>query len=265
MKCHNIYNVAVVTLGIIIITSHFAVAQVTIPQSARQAKTYYNEGIKRLNLGDLNRALAHFTESLRNDSLYVPSHTGLQDVFIAKGKEDSIRAVYDNYIDMYPDNPVYIYLAARFFEPEVAEAEFQRVVAFDSLFYWGHVGLAQTFNIRGMFSEAAFHCSTAIAINPVIPDAQIVLGIAFENLGELDKAQNQYEKALFINPKVSPEAYLNLGMLYLEKTDTTKSIANLKLYLDFVTFGSEAEFARSQVDSMEVALLRAQILREIKK
>lgn len=258
---------AFVFLGIIIISSHFSTAQVLnpVPQNIRLAKTYYNEGIKLLNLGSLNGALANFTISLGNDPLYIPSHTGLQDVFIAKGKEDSIRAVYDGYVDMYPDSPAYIYLAARLFEPEVAEVEYLRVVGFDSLFYWGHVGLGQIYNTMGMFAEAAFYCSTAIGINPAIPDAQIALGVAFENLGEFDKAQKQYEKALFINPKVSPEAYLNLGMLYLEKADTTKSIDNLKLFLSFVTRGSEAEFARAQVDSMETALLRASIIRVIKK
>lgn len=267
MKCQKKYNVAIVILGIIIITSKFSAAQVNmiVPQNTRLAKTYYNEGIIHLNLGSFNRALANFKISLSNDSLYVPSHAGVQDVFVAMGKADSILAVYDSYIDRYPDNPTYIYLVARLLDPEVAEAEFQRVVAFDSLFYWGHIGLAQTYITLGMFSEAAFHCSTAIAINPVISDAQIVLGIAFENLGELDKAQEQYEKTLFINPKVSPEVYLNLGMLYLEKADTTKSIENLKRFIDFVTHGSEAEFARAQVDSMETALLRASIIKKIKK
>lgn len=257
----------IVILGIIITSSHFVTAQVfdPVPQNVHMSKTYYNEAIKHLNLGDLDRAQENFTISLSYDSLYVPSHAGLQDVFIAKGKEDSIRVIYDGYVDRYPDNPGYIYLAARLFETEIAEAEFKRVVAFDSLFYWGHFGLGQTYITIGMFAEAVFYCSTAIAINPLIPDAQIALGVALENLGDMDKAQKQYEKVLLINPKVSPEAYLNLGMLYLEKADTTKSIENLKLYLDFVTRGSEAEFARAQVDSMETALLRATILKEIKK
>lgn len=236
--------------------------QAQVANNVRIAKVYHNEGVKDRNLGNTNSALANFMVSLQNDSLFIPSHEGLQDILISLGKEDSIRAVYEGMVDRYPDNPVYIYLAARFLDADEAEAEYQRVVRFDSLFYWGYVGLGQNYITRGMFEEAARQCSTAIAINPVIPDAQLALGIALENLGDWRRARRQFEKALLINPKSVPDAYLNLAMLYIDLADTTNGLQQLRMYLDLVKQGSQAEFAQALADSIEASILRSEMMKK---
>ena len=163
------------------------------------------------------------------------------------------------------DNPgsnIYRYLRARLMELEEADSGYRAITDRDSLFYWGYFGLGQNYIRQGLFEEARNEFEKVIALNPVIPEAQLGLGIAYDNLGDFEKAERQYEKALLINADIIPEAYFHLGMLYSLKEDTAKVVENYRIFLDLVKQGPQADMAQTYIDSIEADLIRAAILNQ---
>jgi len=251
--------------------------QAQISYEARRTKNHYNEGVRLQNLGNSKRAIVQFESSLSYDSLYVPSHERLQDIFrFIPGKEDSIRAVYNSLKDSHPDNARYVYLAGRLLDVEEKESEFKRAIRLDSLFYWGYFGLGKIYLTTGLFDEAIKQFKKAIAINPAIPDAQLELGLAYENLDQCTKAVKQYKKVLHINPKVVPDAYYFLGRIYANQADTSQSpehfkqytsqsLEHFKKYLDLVKQGGYVDSARTRLSGMQTALDSLKFIEEIKK
>jgi len=250
--------------------------QVQISNKARRTKNHYNEGVRLQNLGNSKRAIVQFESSLSYDSLYVPSHARLQDIFrFIPGKEDSIRAVYISLKDSYPDNVIYVYLAGRLLDVEQKESEFKRAIRLDSLFYWGYFGLGNIYRTTGLLDESVEEFKKAIAINPAIPDAQLELGLVYESLDQCKKAVKQYKKALHINPKVVPDAYYFLGRLYADRADTSQSpeqfkqytsqsFEHFKNYLDLVKQGEYLDFARKHFYRMQTVLDSLKLIEEIK-
>ena len=122
--------------------------------------------------------------------------------------------------------------------------------------------MGQNYLRQGLFEEAREQFENALSLNPVIPEAQLGLGIAYYNLGDFQKALKQYEKALIINPGVIPEAYFHLGMLSNTQKDTIRTTENFQYYIGLVKNGSQVDLARSILDSIEAKLIEAALLEE---
>lgn len=80
---------------------------------------------------------------------------------------------------------------------------------------------ADIFMARKMYREAI---ETYQTIKPMTPVIQNKIGIAFHQMGELDAAKKQYERALKAN-KQYPEAHNNLGTIYYAKRNYRKAIS----------------------------------------
>ena len=238
---------------------------VKVPQEARLAKAYYNDGIRWLNAGRIDRAEIRFRESLSYDSLYIPSIERLANILKQQGKADSLSAAFKMRADMDSLNPVYTYITAVLGDTAEAEQMFNWVIKLDSTFFWGHFGLGRYKLNRNDYAGAIENLRTAVAVNPAYPDGQLTLGIAYEKSGDTTKALRQYQKTLCITPKAEPEAYLRIGFIYAERADTTLCMDYLQKYLDIVKEGAGFERARAQVNSIQAAIDRAKLLEEQRK
>ncbi len=220
----------------------------------RTAKVYYNEAVRLANLGRLKRALIYLKTSLENYPDFVPSHVKIQDMYLAMGKEDSIRTVYDDLKNIDPENPVYLYLHARLLDFEQSRREFEKIKEIDPEFYWSYVDLGYYHLNKGELDSAETEFRNAININPALLEGQIGLGSVFDNQGKRFLAIKQFNMALQINDKIAPEAYLQIGMIYDALRDTAKSLEYMRSFLEHMQAGPQYEFVRARVDSIEIKL-----------
>src|SRR5258707_13193258 len=76
------------------------------------------------------------------------------------------------------------------------------------------------------FEAAVASLQKFIAEKPEVAFAHFQLGYAYTALKRRDEARAEYERAMALDPKM-PEAYLNLGILLLDKQDYAAAVAPL--------------------------------------
>jgi Flp pilus assembly protein TadD len=76
------------------------------------------------------------------------------------------------------------------------------------------------------FEAAVASLQKFIAAKPEVAFAHFQLGYAYTALKRRDEARAEYERAMALDPKM-PEAYLNLGILLLDKQDYAAAVAPL--------------------------------------
>jgi tetratricopeptide (TPR) repeat protein len=86
-----------------------------------------------------------------------------------------------------------------------------------------HNNLGVLYDGRGLHDKALEEYEKAVAINPTFADAHSNLGVAYKRKGAYDKAIKEYEKALAGNPNLT-EARNNLGLAYYEQGMYDKAV-----------------------------------------
>lgn len=117
-----------------------------------------------------------------------------------------------------------------------AEDHYHRALKFDSTFAQAYAGLARVFWDLHSSEEEYFSanymdsvlilCNKALLLDDKSAEAYTILGDYFSFKGNIQKAIDQYNKALTINPNF-PEAYLGKGFLY-GQDDYINSIDNFR-------------------------------------
>jgi tetratricopeptide (TPR) repeat protein/predicted Ser/Thr protein kinase len=85
---------------------------------------------------------------------------------------------------------------------------------------------AITASVRHDFPQAVKTYTQIVEMSPDDSQVYVDLGDAFENNGDIDKAIENYEKAIKISNEQYPTPYLRAGVIYYRKQDTTKAMAN---------------------------------------
>ena len=76
------------------------------------------------------------------------------------------------------------------------------------------------------FGDAVKFYSEIVKLTPESSPAYVDLGYAYENDGNLDKALENYLKAIDLNKGQYATAFLRAGIIYQRKGDTDKATAN---------------------------------------
>jgi len=91
----------------------------------------------------------------------------------------------------------------------------------------GHHGLGVAYQNLGHLDEAIQEYKTALTLKPDYVEAHYYLGAVYRNLGRLEDAIQEYKAALTLNPKDN-KAYGNLGFIYLEQGRVSDALAAFK-------------------------------------
>lgn len=81
--------------------------------------------------------------------------------------------------------------------------------------------------------EAIAELNKAIEIDDKFIEARLMLGDIYTDFQEFDRAIDSYEKAIAIDPKYFPNAYLNLGEIQLKSGKYDGAVKSLEAYLEF--------------------------------
>jgi tetratricopeptide (TPR) repeat protein len=102
---------------------------------------------------------------------------------------------------------------------------------------------------QGMFDKAIPQYEQALSMDSLQPDIMVDLGACYHALGENDKADFQFRRALAINPK-HPVALFNMGVVSLTVSDTSSTRNWWTKYLDVATDQQQMQAVREQLSKM---------------
>jgi arylsulfatase A-like enzyme/Tfp pilus assembly protein PilF len=123
------------------------------------------------------------------------------------------------------------------------------------------------------FAEAAAVMEQLLTTNPGWSDLRDQLGVAYESLGDLERAEKTYREAIRVTPELAPEFALSLANVLVERGALDDAAAHARLALahdpkathemlariaaargDFTTARREAELARSDFVLAQILL-----------
>ncbi|MDR2701591.1 MAG: tetratricopeptide repeat protein, partial [Spirochaetaceae bacterium] len=168
---------------------------VAVPLMAQDAEFYFNRGVENFNAGNLDFAIADWTEAIKLKPDYVSAWYNRGLAYHYKGELD--RAIAD-------------YTQAIALNPKDAEAYYNRGIAYRN---------------KGEHDRAIADYTQAIALNPKYDIAYYNRGIAYYNKGELDRAIADYTQAIALNPE-NDRAYNGRGVAYVAKGELDRAIAD---------------------------------------
>jgi Tfp pilus assembly protein PilF len=100
-----------------------------------------------------------------------------------------------------------------------------------------------------MFDKTIPQYEQALTMDSLQPDIMVDLGACYHALGENDKADFQFRRALAINPK-HPVALFNMGVVSLTIGDTASARNWWTKYLEVATDQQQMQAVREQLSKM---------------
>jgi Flp pilus assembly protein TadD len=90
-----------------------------------------------------------------------------------------------------------------------------------------HLANGRTYLLNGQINEAISELSTAASLDPKLPEAHNLLGVAYDKKGLADRAKESYERAVKVEPE-DAQALNNLGFSLYQNGNYRAAVDRLK-------------------------------------
>ena len=202
-----------------------------------QAKLAFDRGNIRVLLGQIDMAIADYSEAIELNPAYAEAYSNRGAAFFKKGEFDT------------------------------AIADFDTAIRLDSDYVLAYSNRGAAYNEKKEYDKAIADCTKAIQLNPNYAQAYSNRGNAYVGKAEYDRAITDYTKAIHLNPNYA-NAYNNRGTAYLGKDEYDKAITDfneaLRLKSGFAeafnnrgaAYGGKGEFNRAITDFNEALRLK---------
>ncbi len=178
-----------------------------------------------LQIGNEAGATVEFREAVRLNPNYAEAHASLGQQLLKKGQVDAALDQARTALKIFPEFPkgLCILASALILKDDVA-----------------------------LLEEAASSCRKAAALNPRLPEAHSMLGVAYGFMGKDVKAEAELLKTLELKPD-SLEAHLNLAVLLRKTGREDKAAYHLSRVVEI-----DPDFAADQgiLSAVKTGLLR---------
>jgi len=183
----------------------------------KEAESYYLAGAAHQQRGEPEPAL----EYLRRARQMQPGHLMVLDrlarVYSSLGMADSAAAVYEELLELYPDQPGaladYASLLSLTGQTDRALEIIRRAQAIDPHMRGANNNLGLIYSTQKDYVKAIKAFRRELELSPDDPLARYNLGIAYSLNGELDNAERSFLESLQLNPQ-NAAARTDLGNLY---------------------------------------------------
>ena len=189
-----------------------------------------------------------FEEVLSDDNANLEALKGLADSYYKQMKFDQAHEIYDQLINMYPDNSFYWFCKAEtYYKAQDHEKSFiaieKAIELEEAAEYFCFKG---DFFIRHeSFERALEQYVIAATINPNDAELRVRLGIIYRVLDREKDAINSFDKALKINP-FEKDAFINKIEIYEKQGKNPAALALKEKYVRLVP--KDLEFGENLVD-----------------
>ena len=193
----------------------------------KYALTYSHRGFAWRKKGDFDRAIADYSEAVRLDPKYARAYDNRGDVHRDKGDLHRAIADYSEAIRLDPKYAVAYHdrcIAWRNKgDLDRAIADYSEAIRLDpkSALAYNNRGLA--WRAKGDLDRAIADCDEAIRLDPKSAVGYNYRGLVWRAKGDLDHAMADYNQAIRFDPKYSL-AYDNRGDVYRDKGDLDRAI-----------------------------------------
>lgn len=179
---------------------------------AQKAYEHYDKAEVHRKAGKYQEALAEYNKALQIRKNIARPYHGIGLVYQAQGKHSS---AIDEYKTAVKIDPGYIfahndmgmaYMAMARYNDAISV--FKKVVQIYENFDNAHANLGEAYYELKQYPEAARSLEMAIALNETHPRAHTTLGLTYEATGNVEKAIEEYEKAIEVAPE---EAHTNIA------------------------------------------------------
>lgn len=164
---------------------------------------------KAFNRGSYEKALAHYSEILKLNPDEVMTHLNMGNVFSAMERYDQ------------------------------AELAYKKSVAINPFYVFGYIGLAKLYITMGQASKASRILREVSEWHPDDPETRVYLGLAFSLEKEPEKARNEFEKAVSLDPEFALAHYYLAIHYWKRKPRLAKR--HLTLFLQLADIESSEE------------------------
>lgn len=187
------------------------------------ASAYTNRGLARLQLGDLDLAIADYDRALRIQPKLIEAWMGRGIARNAKGDHGGAVLDYNHAISI-DSNRAEAYVnrgIALVMEKEFAGADndFDRALKLQPNFAWVHFWRGTSLMKQGKYEQAASSFTAALTLDPGMAEAYANRGLTFVVLGKESQALTDLKKCLDLKPDLKSDLE--------ERTELAKKIMRL--------------------------------------
>lgn len=161
-----------------------------------------------LELGQTEKAIAHFDEIVRLKPDSADAHFNLGTTLMQAGRFEEAIAQYQEALRIKPDSAAAHNNLGNVLDRQgkldEAIAEYREVLRLQPNYSKAHNNLGFTLVKRGRAEEALGHFREALRLEPQLPDAHYNLALALQNRGEWREAVTQFREALELRADWAP-------------------------------------------------------------
>jgi tetratricopeptide (TPR) repeat protein len=174
-------------------------------------KAYYLKGFIYLDLNDTINAVSSLQTAIEVDPNHYDSYIALGNIW-ADLKPDFSESYYNNALDINPESIEALYNMGLLFQNEERYIEaypvYDRIISIDSTAYFAYYNKGYILLVSdSSYTEAINEFEYSLHFYPYYYQAFYNIGLCYENLGELEAAEENYRKALEIEPQFEPAAF----------------------------------------------------------
>jgi tetratricopeptide (TPR) repeat protein len=197
----------------------------------RYAPAYAARGEAYGAKGDIDHAIAAYSEALRLDPKYAPAYVDRGLAYRAKGDLEHALADANAAITLDPKlAAAYNSRGAAYFskgDKDRAIADYDESIRLDPKRFFVYTNRGLAFATKGDNDSAIADYSEALKLEPRYIWAYYHRGVAYGAKGDNIRAIADFNQAIKLNPKLS-EAYDKRGLAYRAKGDNDRAAADFK-------------------------------------
>jgi tetratricopeptide (TPR) repeat protein len=195
----------------------------TDANAPRKARKEYSKGSQAFEKGKFSDAQAHFENAVAEYACYARAQAGLGMALAAQH------------------------------HPERAEAPLSKAIACDPDYLESYGLLADVYNAERKFAESAQVAREGLRRAPSAWPLHYQLAVAQSGLGQLERAEAEFQRVLSLNPSPPAQFHVKLADLYLKKNAYSQAYTEMQTYLQADPDGPFAKRIKRIMQEMESA------------
>lgn len=268
-------------LGKIFLVGSFLFSQSVFAYTEQAANQPYEEALKSFYNTELNSAVIHLKNALKNQPNHLPSLVLLAEVYIAQGDgaaaEDSLirarqrdadekkvlpllleayllqqkyKQVVNNANTNFPEPKIQselLVLQGRAYVElnnlEQAKLSYQQALDFYSSNIQAQLGVAQVYLLKRQFKQSRAFINKALNISPIDTNALVMLANIEQSEGNTEAALSVISQVIGLSKENFP-ALLTRASLFIEKQEFQLALADLSVILERIPNEPKANYLK---------------------
>jgi tetratricopeptide (TPR) repeat protein len=189
------------------------------------AAAFHNRGIAWADKGELDRAIADYSEAIRIDPKLADAYHNRGNLWKEIGQYDRGIADLDEAIRLHPDALGYNsrgFIWTKKGEYDRAIADFSDAIRHDPRFANPYTNRGEAWRLKGDLDRALVDQDRAVALDPKSMIAHVERGDTLRYKGDFARAIADYQQALRARPDYIP-AFTGLGLTYEKMGDLARA------------------------------------------